>query len=61
MPDTNELRFHFEGEYQYRAEGRMGRQHFLVPINFDLEQRVLSSLPVQAENGHWHTVTLVFQ
>lgn len=60
-PDTNELRYSFEGEYQYRAESKPGRQHFLVPITFDANQRVLSSLPIQADNGHWRTVTLVFQ
>jgi hypothetical protein len=61
VPDTNELRYSFEGEYQYRAEGKPGKQHFLVPITFDANERVLSSLPTQADNGHWRTVTLVFQ
>jgi hypothetical protein len=60
-PDTNELRFSLEGEYQYRSESKPGRQHFLVPITFDADQRVLSSLPIQADNAHWRTVTLIFQ
>ena len=60
-PDTNELRFSLEGEYQYRAEGKPGRQHFLVPIKFDADQRVVSSLPIQPDIGNWHTVTLNFQ
>jgi hypothetical protein len=60
-PDTNELRFSLEGEYQYPAEGKPGKQHFLVPIKLDADQRVLTSLPIQADNGQWHTVTLLFQ
>jgi len=60
-PETNELRFFLEGEYQYPADGKPGKQHFLVPIAFDTEQRVLTSLPIQADNGQWCTVTLVFQ
>jgi hypothetical protein len=60
-PDTNELRYSLEGDYQYPAEGKPGKQHFLVPITFDFGRRVLSSFPIQADNGHWRTVTLVFQ
>jgi hypothetical protein len=59
--DTNELRYSFEGEYQYQAGGQPGKQHFLVPIKFDAEQRVISSFPIQADNGNWHTVWLMFQ
>ena len=60
-PDTNELRWSLEGEYQYPTQGKPGKQHFLVPINFDAAQRVISSMPVQADNTNWHTVTLMFQ
>lgn len=61
IPDTNELRFSLEGEYQYQAEARPGKQHFLVPIQYDADQRTLLSLPTQAENQPWKTVTLLFQ
>jgi hypothetical protein len=32
-----------------------------VPIKFDADQRVVSSLPIQPDIGNWHTVTLNFQ
>lgn len=60
-PETNELRFSLEGEYQYPAQGKPGKQHFLVPIRLDADQRALTSLPIQEDNGQWRTVTLVFQ
>jgi hypothetical protein len=61
VPDTNELRFSLEGEYQYQANFKPGKQHFLVPIMFDSAERNCSSLKIQPEIGSWHPVMLVFQ
>jgi hypothetical protein len=61
IPDTNELRYSFEGDYLYPSEGTSGRQHFLVPLHFNDRERFISSLPIQRENSPWHTVILEFQ
>lgn len=60
-PDTNELRYSFEGEYQFRSGGKLGKQHFLVPLEFNADSRVVASLAVQPDIGRWHPITLVFQ
>ncbi len=60
-PDTNELRFYFEGEYRCQRDGKPAKQNFFVPIQFDNSQRRLSSLPTESDISHWHPVTLVFQ
>jgi hypothetical protein len=53
-PDTNELKFYLEGEYWYPGNIKPGKQHLLVPISFDPNQRKFSSLGVQADLGRWH-------
>ncbi len=58
IPDTNEVRFLFEGEYHYQALGKSGKQYFLVPLVFNEQQRSLSSLRAERSVGHWHPVTL---
>ena len=58
---TNELRFSFEGVYQYVAAGKLENQHFLVPIAHDVTTRKLSSLPVQPDDGRWKRVMIEFQ
>ena len=61
IPDTNELRFYFEGQYQFQSEIRPGTQHFFVPLMIEANSRNMSSLPVQSDVSHWHPVTLQFQ
>jgi hypothetical protein len=58
---TNELRFSFEGLYQYQAAGKPANQHFLVPITFDAKSRKLSSLAIQPNDGKWKRVMIEFQ
>jgi len=58
---TNELRFFFEGEYQYQAAGKVASQHFLLPFKFDEENRTLSALPIQSGDGRWKRVMIEFQ
>lgn len=58
---TNWLRFYFEGLYQYPAAGKPGDQHFLVPFLFNTNSRVISSLPIQAEDGKWRRVMIQYQ
>jgi hypothetical protein len=58
---TNWLRFYFEGSYQYPAAGKLGSQHFLVPFVFDTNNRAISSLPIQAEDGRWRRVMIQYQ
>ena len=60
-PNTNELRYSFEGEYGYAEGAKMQKQHFLVPIIYDDAARLSYSLPIQKDCGKWHPVTLVFQ
>jgi len=60
-PDTNELRFFFEGEYRCQVDGKPVMQNFFVPIQFDSSQRRFSSLAIQPGTSHWHPVSLVFQ
>lgn len=58
---SDELRFSFEGLYQYPAAGKLGTQHFLLPLAFDAKSRALSSLPIQPNDGKWKRVTIEFQ
>ncbi len=58
---TNELRFCFEGLYQYQTSGKPASQHFLVPFVFDDKDRKLSSLSVQPGDGRWRRVMIEFQ
>jgi hypothetical protein len=57
-PDTNELRFSFEGEYSLAGDTQARREHFLTPLLFQERSRTLSSLTVQRDLGHWHPVVL---
>lgn len=69
IPDSNsrwqdptiELRFSLEGTYQYQAEGKPGTQRFLVPIVFDGDQRRLSSLAIQRDEGKWQRIMIEYQ
>jgi hypothetical protein len=58
---TNELRFYFEGFYQYPTGEQLGNQQFLVPFVFDTNNRTISSLPIQKEDGKWRRVTIEYQ
>jgi hypothetical protein len=58
VEDPTELRFYFEGEYQFPAEGKPGRQTFLMPVEFRQVQRTLKSLAVQTNNGNWNIIVL---
>lgn len=58
---TNELRFYFEGSYQYPAVDKPGNQHFLVPFVFDTNNLTISSLPTQPEDGKWRRVMIQYQ
>jgi hypothetical protein len=58
---TNELRFFFEGQYHYQAAGKPEAQHFLLPLKFDEENRRLSSLASQPNDGKWKRVMIEFQ
>jgi hypothetical protein len=60
VTDPNELRFSFEGQYQFQSEIKPGTQHFFVPLVFDPTNRSLSSLPIQADVGSWHPVFFRF-
>jgi hypothetical protein len=56
MEDTNELNFYFEGEYQYPADGKPGRQQFFVPLVFAEAERKISSLATHTNSGQWNVV-----
>jgi len=58
---TNELRFSFEGDYQYAASEKLETQHFLMPIIHDPTTRRLSSPAVQPDDGRWKRVMVEFQ
>jgi hypothetical protein len=60
-PDTNELDYLFAGNYQFQATNKPGNQFFLVPILFDSDQRKISSLNIQPDNGLWHPCAMMFQ
>jgi hypothetical protein len=61
IADTNAVRFSLEGQYQFQSEIKPGTQHFFMPLQFDQATRGLSSLPVQADFGHWLPVLLRFE
>lgn len=58
---TNELRFSFEGLYQYPAGGKLSIQRFLVPLACDAYSRRIASLAVQPDDGKWKRVMIEFQ
>jgi hypothetical protein len=58
---TNELRFSFEGNYQYAAGAKLETHHFLMPIVHDVTTRKLSSSGVQPDDGRWKRVMIEFQ
>jgi hypothetical protein len=58
---TNELRFYFEGFYQYAAGEKPKTQSFLVPFAFEKNSRSMSSLPIQKADGKWRRVTIEYQ
>jgi hypothetical protein len=58
---TNELRFYFEGFYQYAAGEKSKQQPFLVPFVFETNSRAMLSLPIQKEDGKWRRVTIEYQ
>jgi hypothetical protein len=61
VEDTNELRFHFEGQYQFQSEVKPGTQRFFVPLIYDQKTRNLSSLPATSDVGHWHAITMRYE
>ena len=58
---TNELRYSFEGTYQYPTLEKPERQHFLVPLLADTNNRTIASLPVQSDAGSWRRVLVEYQ
>lgn len=58
---TNELRFSFEGSYQYQLGEKRAEQYFLVPCSFDTNGRSISSLPIQSNAGRWRRVIIGYQ
>lgn len=60
LADTNELRFSLEGQFQFMQANKLETQHFLVPIEYDADQRGMSSLGVRDNLVDWHPVLLEF-
>jgi hypothetical protein len=58
VPRTNELRYFFEGEFQYANGGKFESRQFFVPIMFEDATRTISSLSPQTNVGKWRPVTL---
>jgi hypothetical protein len=57
---TNELRFLFQGEYQYANRGNIMSQGFLTPFSYDTNNRTISSFPTQAGDGRWKRVVISY-
>jgi hypothetical protein len=58
---TNELRFYFEGLYQYPVGNNVRFQNVLVPFLINTNDRSISSLPPQIEDGRWRRVMIDYQ
>jgi hypothetical protein len=58
---TNELRFYFEGIYQYPVGNNFRFQNVLVPFVVNTNDRSVLSLPPQTEDGRWRRVMIDYQ
>jgi len=58
-PRPDGLFFYWEGEFQFNADGRLGKQRFFVPLFFNAQRRLTQSR-VQADKGPWDPVTVNF-
>jgi len=57
--DLLAIHFYWEGEFQFNADGRLGKQRFFVPLFFNAQRRLTQSR-VQADKGPWDPVTVNF-